>query len=142
VRTWFHLKPAPEPRFGVSFTNPWLQFEIRHGKNHHIADFCGALRLVFQCPTPPSAPFALVRSPEESTDTQRLAEHSERYSNDGYKHATLCTDFDTTLRTANSPGATMTHDKAGSLLRRWTTWRDIIEAGFPIASEGDFCCGV
>ncbi|MEL7390791.1 MAG: 2-isopropylmalate synthase, partial [Pseudomonadota bacterium] len=48
--------------------------------------------------------------------------------------------FDTTLRDGEqSPGATMTHDEkleiAGLLDEMGV---DIIEAGFPIASEGDF----
>ncbi len=48
--------------------------------------------------------------------------------------------FDTTLRDGEqSPGATMTHDEkleiAASLDEMGV---DIIEAGFPIASEGDF----
>src|SRR6056297_2587731 len=48
--------------------------------------------------------------------------------------------FDTTLRDGEqSPGATMTHDEkleiAGMLDEMGV---DIIEAGFPIASEGDF----
>ena len=48
--------------------------------------------------------------------------------------------FDTTLRDGEqSPGATMTHDEkleiAGLLDDMGV---DIIEAGFPIASEGDF----
>ena len=48
--------------------------------------------------------------------------------------------FDTTLRDGEqSPGATMTHDEkleiAGLLDEMGV---DVIEAGFPIASEGDF----
>src|SRR5689334_24278121 len=48
--------------------------------------------------------------------------------------------FDTTLRDGEqSPGATMTHDEkleVADLLDEMGV--DIIEAGFPIASEGDF----
>ncbi|MGB0534317.1 MAG: 2-isopropylmalate synthase, partial [Paracoccaceae bacterium] len=48
--------------------------------------------------------------------------------------------FDTTLRDGEqSPGATMTHDEKleiAELLDEMGV--DIIEAGFPIASEGDF----
>ena len=48
--------------------------------------------------------------------------------------------FDTTLRDGEqSPGATMTHDEkleVAELLDEMGV--DIIEAGFPIASEGDF----
>src|SRR5215204_7773106 len=48
--------------------------------------------------------------------------------------------FDTTLRDGEQcPGATMTHDEkleVASLLDDMGV--DIIEAGFPIASEGDF----
>lgn len=48
--------------------------------------------------------------------------------------------FDTTLRDGEqSPGATMTHDEKleiAALLDEMGV--DIIEAGFPIASEGDF----
>ena len=48
--------------------------------------------------------------------------------------------FDTTLRDGEqSPGATMTHEEkleVASLLDDMGV--DIIEAGFPIASEGDF----
>ena len=48
--------------------------------------------------------------------------------------------FDTTLRDGEqSPGATMTHDEKleiAELLEDMGV--DIIEAGFPIASEGDF----
>ena len=48
--------------------------------------------------------------------------------------------FDTTLRDGEqSPGATMTHDEKleiASLLDEMGV--DVIEAGFPIASEGDF----
>ncbi len=48
--------------------------------------------------------------------------------------------FDTTLRDGEqSPGATMTHDEKleiASMLDEMGV--DIIEAGFPIASEGDF----
>ena len=48
--------------------------------------------------------------------------------------------FDTTLRDGEqSPGATMTHEEKleiASLLDEMGV--DVIEAGFPIASEGDF----
>ena len=48
--------------------------------------------------------------------------------------------FDTTLRDGEqSPGATMTHEEkleVAELLDQMGV--DIIEAGFPIASEGDF----
>src|SRR4029079_10277375 len=48
--------------------------------------------------------------------------------------------FDTTLRDGEqSPGATMTHDEklqVAELLDEMGV--DILEAGFPIASEGDF----
>ncbi len=51
--------------------------------------------------------------------------------------------FDTTLRDGEqSPGATMTHEEKleiASLLDEMGV--DIIEAGFPIASEGDFAAG-
>src|ERR1700742_1460799 len=48
--------------------------------------------------------------------------------------------FDTTLRDGEQcPGATMTHDeKLGVAELLDTMGVDIIEAGFPIASEGDF----
>jgi 2-isopropylmalate synthase len=48
--------------------------------------------------------------------------------------------FDTTLRDGEqSPGATMTHDEKLEVAELLDTmWVDIIEAGFPIASEGDF----
>ncbi len=48
--------------------------------------------------------------------------------------------FDTTLRDGEqSPGATMTHDEKLEIARMLDEMGvDIIEAGFPIASEGDF----
>ncbi|WP_347266354.1 2-isopropylmalate synthase [Paracoccus sp. (in: a-proteobacteria)] len=48
--------------------------------------------------------------------------------------------FDTTLRDGEqSPGATMTHDEKLDIAEMLDDMRvDIIEAGFPIASEGDF----
>lgn len=48
--------------------------------------------------------------------------------------------FDTTLRDGEqSPGATMTHDEKLEIARQLDDMGvDIIEAGFPIASEGDF----
>ncbi|MEL6582571.1 MAG: 2-isopropylmalate synthase [Pseudomonadota bacterium] len=48
--------------------------------------------------------------------------------------------FDTTLRDGEqSPGATMTHDEKLEIARQLDEMGvDIIEAGFPIASEGDF----
>ena len=48
--------------------------------------------------------------------------------------------FDTTLRDGEqSPGATMTIDEKCEIARKLETLGvDIIEAGFPIASEGDF----
>ncbi len=48
--------------------------------------------------------------------------------------------FDTTLRDGEqSPGATMTHDEKLEIAEMLDTMGvDIIEAGFPIASEGDF----
>ena len=48
--------------------------------------------------------------------------------------------FDTTLRDGEqSPGATMTHDEKLEIARLLDEMGvDIIEAGFPIASEGDF----
>ncbi|MGB7270329.1 MAG: hypothetical protein WBC90_12505, partial [Albidovulum sp.] len=48
--------------------------------------------------------------------------------------------FDTTLRDGEqSPGATMTHDEKLEIAEMLDEMGvDIIEAGFPIASEGDF----
>ena len=48
--------------------------------------------------------------------------------------------FDTTLRDGEqSPGASMTRDEKIRIARALETLRvDIIEAGFPIASDGDF----
>ena len=48
--------------------------------------------------------------------------------------------FDTTLRDGEqSPGATMTSDEKVRIARSLEKMRaDVIEAGFPIASEGDF----
>ena len=48
--------------------------------------------------------------------------------------------FDTTLRDGEQcPGATMTHDEKLEVAELLDTMGvDIIEAGFPIASEGDF----
>ena len=48
--------------------------------------------------------------------------------------------FDTTLRDGEqSPGATMTHTEKLEIAEMLDTMGvDIIEAGFPIASEGDF----
>src|SRR6478735_7507914 len=48
--------------------------------------------------------------------------------------------FDTTLRDGEqSPGATMTHEEKLEVAELLDTMGvDIIEAGFPIASEGDF----
>ena len=48
--------------------------------------------------------------------------------------------FDTTLRDGEqSPGATMTHDEKLEIAEMLDDMGvDIIEAGFPIASEGDF----
>ena len=48
--------------------------------------------------------------------------------------------FDTTLRDGEqSPGATMTHDEKLEIAELLDDMGvDIIEAGFPIASEGDF----
>ncbi|HRM74592.1 MAG TPA: 2-isopropylmalate synthase, partial [Paracoccus sp. (in: a-proteobacteria)] len=48
--------------------------------------------------------------------------------------------FDTTLRDGEqSPGATMTHDEKLEIAQMLDEMGvDIIEAGFPIASEGDF----
>src|ERR1700719_421583 len=48
--------------------------------------------------------------------------------------------FDTTLRDGEQcPGATMTHEEKLGLAELLDTMGvDIIEAGFPIASEGDF----
>ena len=48
--------------------------------------------------------------------------------------------FDTTLRDGEqSPGATMTHDEKLEIAQLLDEMGvDIIEAGFPIASEGDF----
>ena len=55
-------------------------------------------------------------------------------------HSNRVVIFDTTLRDGEqSPGATMTHDEKleiAELLDEMGV--DIIEAGFPIASEGDF----
>ena len=48
--------------------------------------------------------------------------------------------FDTTLRDGEqSPGATMTHDEKLEIAQMLDEMGvDIIEAGFPIASQGDF----
>src|SRR6202008_2120408 len=48
--------------------------------------------------------------------------------------------FDTTLRDGEqSPGATMTHEEKLEVAELLDTMGvDIIEAGFPVASEGDF----
>ncbi|MBD0865721.1 MAG: 2-isopropylmalate synthase, partial [Rhodobacteraceae bacterium] len=48
--------------------------------------------------------------------------------------------FDTTLRDGEqSPGATMTHDEKREIAELLDDMGiDIIEAGFPFASEGDF----
>jgi 2-isopropylmalate synthase len=48
--------------------------------------------------------------------------------------------FDTTLRDGEqSPGASMTRDEKVRIARALERMRvDVIEAGFPIASEGDF----
>ena len=48
--------------------------------------------------------------------------------------------FDTTLRDGEQcPGATMTHDEKLEVAELLDTMGvDIIEAGFPIASDGDF----
>ena len=48
--------------------------------------------------------------------------------------------FDTTLRDGEqSPGASMTRDEKVRIARALETMKvDIIEAGFPIASDGDF----
>ena len=48
--------------------------------------------------------------------------------------------FDTTLRDGEqSPGATMTHDEKLEIAEMLDDMGvDIIEAGFPIASQGDF----
>ena len=48
--------------------------------------------------------------------------------------------FDTTLRDGEqSPGASMTRDEKVRIARALELMRvDIIEAGFPIASDGDF----
>src|ERR1700689_2642179 len=48
--------------------------------------------------------------------------------------------FDTTLRDGEqSPGATLTHDEKLEIARLLETMGvDIIEAGFPISSDGDF----
>ena len=48
--------------------------------------------------------------------------------------------FDTTLRDGEqSPGATMTHDEKLEIAQLLDEMGvDIIEAGFPVASEGDF----
>ncbi|MGR3442124.1 MAG: 2-isopropylmalate synthase, partial [Thalassococcus profundi] len=48
--------------------------------------------------------------------------------------------FDTTLRDGEqSPGATMTHAEKLEIAELLDDmWVDIIEAGFPVASEGDF----
>ena len=50
------------------------------------------------------------------------------------------TIFDTTLRDGEQcPGATMTHEEKIEVAELLDTMGvDIIEAGFPIASEGDF----
>ena len=49
--------------------------------------------------------------------------------------------FDTTLRDGEqSPGASMTKDEKLHIAKALERMRvDIIEAGFPIASPGDFC---
>ena len=51
--------------------------------------------------------------------------------------------FDTTLRDGEqSPGATMTHEEKLEVAELLDTMGvDIIEAGFPIASDGDFAGG-
>src|ERR1700760_1393780 len=51
--------------------------------------------------------------------------------------------FDTTLRDGEQcPGATMTHDEKLEVAELLDTMGvDIIEAGFPIASGGDFAAG-
>ena len=59
-------------------------------------------------------------------------------TNDNYNNRVVI--FDTTLRDGEqSPGATMTHEEKLEIAELLDDMGvDIIEAGFPIASEGDF----
>src|SRR5215207_7527749 len=89
--------------------------------------------------------WALRGSPPEDRNPERLARRDRR---EGLCPMTIQTQsekdrvviFDTTLRDGEqSPGATMTHDEkleVAELLDEMGV--DVIEAGFPIASEGDF----